>query len=63
MEPNDDKAAAIREDVKNKDYRAGALANIGVKAEYEAIKLDRVKTRAKEAAKAAKNADVVTAGL
>lgn len=61
--PTDDKAAKIREDVKGKDYRAGALANIGVKAEYEAIKLERIKARAKKAKDAAKGAEAVTVGL
>lgn len=61
--PTDAKVAEIREDVKSKAYRAGAMANIGVKAEYENIKLAHVKARAKTATKAAKDADVVTAGL
>lgn len=63
LPPDDDKVKEIRENVKNSDYRDGAMKNIGVKAEYEAIKLANVKARAKDAAKAAKDADVVTAGL
>lgn len=60
---DDTRATAIREKVKDKDTREGALKDPVIKAEYEAIKAKRAAERAKDAAKKAKGVEVTVAGF
>ena len=55
---DDARAASIREKVKDKATRDGALKDPVIKAQYEAIKAARAAERAKAAAKAAKGAEI-----
>ncbi len=55
---DDKRAAGVREKVKDKATREGALKDPVIKAQYEAIKAARAATRAKEAAAAAKGASI-----
>ena len=55
---DDKRATTVREKVKDKDTRDGALKDPVIKAQYEAIKAARAATRAKEAAAAAKGAEI-----
>jgi len=57
------RAEKVREKVKDKDTREGALKDPVIKAEYESIKAKRAAVRAKEAATAAKGATVAVAGF
>jgi hypothetical protein len=52
-----DEAAIAAKLKDNKELRDGALANPAIKAEYEKIRAARAAAKAKEAAKAAKDAD------
>ena len=60
---DDTRRTAIREKVKDKDTREGALKDPVIKAEYEAIKAKRAAERAKDAAKKAKGETVSVAGF
>lgn len=60
---DDERRTSIREKVKDKDTREGALKDPVIKAEYEAIKAKRAAERAKEAAKKAKGETVSVAGF
>lgn len=57
------RANAIREKVRDKATREGALADPAIKAEYEAAKAARAAERAKEAATAAKGLKMGLAGF
>ncbi len=60
---DDARAASVREKVKDKATRDGALKDPVIKAEYEAIKAARAALRAKEAAKVAKGAQIAATGF
>lgn len=60
---DDARAAGVREKVKDKAIRDGALKDPVIKAEYESIKATRAANRAKEAAKAAKGAQIAATGF
>ncbi len=60
---DDARAASVREKVKDKATRDGALKDPVIKAEYEAIKASRAIERAKAAKAAAKGAQVAVAGF
>ena len=55
--------AAIREKVKVKETREGALKNPLIKAMYEQMRLEKAKERVKEAMAAAKDAPKDLAGF
>jgi len=54
--------AAVREKVKDKATREGALNDPVIKAEYEAIKAKRAAERAKDAAALAKGKEIAVSG-
>lgn len=58
QEVDEKRAASVREKVKDKSTREGALKDPVIKAEYEAIKAKRAAERAKAAAKLAKGKEV-----
>ena len=57
------RAGTIRDKVKDKDTREGALNDPVIKAQYEAIKAARAAARAKDAAKAAKGETISVGGF
>ena len=60
---DDKRTLAIREKVKDKDIRDGALKDPAIKAEYEAAKAKRAAERAKDAAAAAKGQTIAAKGF
>ena len=60
---DDKRTLAIREKVKDKDIRDGALKDPAIKAEYEAAKAKRAAERAKVAAAAAKDQTIAVTGF
>ena len=60
---DDSRAASIREKVKDKTTREGALKDPAIKAEFEKAKAERAVARAKKAAEAAANVTIEVEGF